>query len=532
MFRIVDRSMQTAEILVLLLASVCALALLAQRLTIPYPILLVLGGLAIGFIPGLPVVRMNPELVLLIFLPPLLFAQAWVTPWREFCRYRRAIFLLAVGCVLVTATAVAYVANALLGIPLAAGFALGAIVSPPDAVAASAIAERFGLPRRVVMILEGESLVNDATGLVAFKFAVAAVLTGSFSLAEASLQFVLVAVGGIILGLVVGWVAAAAFGKVKESSIVITFSLLVPYVAYLSAEQLHISGVLAAVAAGLYLGWRSPRLLAASARLEAVAVWDTLIFLLNSIIFLIIGLQLPLVWANLSSYPVLTLLGYALAICAVVVVVRALWVFPGAFLPYWLSRRIRETEPKPQWQNAVIISWTGMRGVVSLAAALALPVNLGNGAPFPGRDLIIFITFAVILATLVGQGLTLGPLIRWLGVKSDALGEEHETKVRLAMAEAAQLRLTEIALETRTPEAAINKLREAYDERIAHLTDEQAHVLGWSSQREELVASRRLRRQLIAAERRKLIELRERGDLDEHLLHQLEHELDLQEANL
>ena len=245
--------MDTAEILVLLLASVAALALLAQRLTIPYPILLVLGGLTIGFIPGLPSVRLSSDLVLLIFLPPLLFAQAWMTPWREFWKYRRPIFLLAVGLVLFTTTAVAFAAKALMGLPLAAGFVLGAIVSPPDAVAASAIAERFGLPRRVVMILEGESLVNDATGLVAYKFAVAAVLTGTFSFAQASLKFVFVAVGGIALGWVVGWGSARIFERVKDEAVLITLSLLVPYVSYLTAERLEVSGVLAAVTSGLYL---------------------------------------------------------------------------------------------------------------------------------------------------------------------------------------------------------------------------------------------------------------------------------------
>src|ERR1051326_2814617 len=294
--------MDTAEILVLLLASVAALPFLAQRLTIPYPILLVLGGLAIGFIPGLPSVRLSPGLVLLIFLPPLLFAQAWMTPWREFWKYRRPIFLLAVGLVLFTTTAVALAAHALMGLPLAAGFLLGAIVSPPDAVAASAIAERFRLPRRIVTILEGESLVNDATGLVAYKFALAAVLTGAFSFAQASLQFLFVALGGIALGWGVGWGSARLFERIKDESVLITLSLLVPYVGYLTAERFEVSGVLAAVTSGLYLGRRAPQMLNASTRLQAGGFWGMLVFLLNSVVFLLIGLQLPAIWASLSNY--------------------------------------------------------------------------------------------------------------------------------------------------------------------------------------------------------------------------------------
>ena len=310
--------MDTAEILVLLLASVAALALLAQRLTIPYPILLVLGGLAISFIPRLPSARLSSELVLFIFLPPLLFAQAWMTPWREFWKYRRPIFLLAVGLVLFTTTAVAFAAQILMGLPLTAGFVLGAIVSPPDAVATSAIAERFGLPRRIVTILEGESLVNDATGLVAYKFAVAAVLTGTFSFAQAGLQFVFVAAGGIALGWAVGWGRARIFERVKDEAVLITLSLFVPYVGYLTAERLEVSGVLAAVTSGLYLGRRAPQMFSASTRLQAGAFWDMLVFLLNSMVFLLIGLQLSTIWANLSDYSMPILLFYAVATWLVV----------------------------------------------------------------------------------------------------------------------------------------------------------------------------------------------------------------------
>ena len=524
--------MDKAEILVLLLASIAALALLAQRLAIPYPILLVLGGLAIGFIPGLPSVRLSAELVLLIFLPPLLFAQAWMTPWREFWKLRRAIFLMAVGLVLFTTTAVAYAAQALMGLPLAAGFVLGAIVSPPDALAASAIAERFRLPRRVVTILEGESLVNDATGLIAYKFAVAAVLTGTFSIANAGLHFVVVAVGGVAAGWAVGWGSARLFERIKDEAVLITLSLLVPYVGYLTAERLEVSGVLVVVTSGLYLGRLAPQLLNASTRLQAGAFWEMLVFLLNSIVFLLIGLQLPSIWASLSNYPLPMLLGYAIAIWLVVILVRPIWVWPGVYLPRWLSHRIRQTEPDPDWRNVLIVAWSGMRGVVSLAAALALPATTASGEQFPGRDLLVFLTFAVILGTLVGQGLTLAPLIKWLRIRPDRHEENEEIKTRIALAEAAQLRIAQLVQEARLPDSAVNSLRAKYDDRIAHLTDEQAHVLGWSSRREELVAGRRLRREALAAERRKLLELRHRGDVADELLHKLQHELDLEEARI
>jgi CPA1 family monovalent cation:H+ antiporter len=434
--------------------------------------------------------------------------------------------------VLFTATAVAFAAQSLIGLPLAAGFILGAIVSPPDAVAASAIAERFGLPHRIVMILEGESLVNDATGLVIYKFGIAAVMAGSFSLMQASVQFVVVALAGAAIGLAVGWVSKEAFKRLHDNATLITLSLLVPYVSYLASEQLHVSGVLAAVTTGLYLGWHAPKMLTASARLEATTVWTMLVFLLNSIIFLLIGLQLPGVWANLSRYSVSTLIKYAAAMLLVVILVRALWVFPGAYLPRWLSRRVRETEPNPTWRNVLIVAWSGMRGIVSLAAAMALPIKTKGDQPFPGRDLIIFITFAVILGTLVGQGLTLPALIRWLGIKPDPREDKRETRIRLALAEAAQSRLAELAQEPRLPEASLNAVRVMYESRVRHLNDEQAQILGWSTQLEELVATRRLRRATLTAERQKLIELRDQGEVDDKLLQELQHELDLEEAKI
>src|SRR5262245_56000559 len=405
--------MQTAELLVLLLISVASFGLVARWLNVPDPIVLVLGGLAVSLIPGLPRVDLEPDYVFLVVLPPLLYAQAWFTSWKEFREQIRPITMLAVGLVLTTTVAVALVTHALLPeIPLAAAFVLGAIVSPPDVVAASAIAHRLRLPKRLVTVLEGESLVNDATGLVAYKFALAAVATGSFSIVEAGAGFVIVAVGGVAVGLAAGWLFIRLLTWIRDDLIDIVLSLVAPYVAYLGAERLHVSGVLATVTAGIWMGARGSELLAASTRLTGTAFWNTLVFLLNGGVFMLIGLQLSEVVRGLHDHPWSELLTQAALIGGAVIVTRLLWVFPGAWLPRWIFPSVRAREPMPPWRNLAILGWCGMRGVVSLAAALAVPRLLPDGTEFPERDLILFFTFAVILITLVGQGLSLPWLIR------------------------------------------------------------------------------------------------------------------------
>src|SRR6266496_406156 len=372
-----------AEIFVGLLLAVAVLALVARQLTIPYPILFVIGGLLIGLVPKLPKVRLDPELVFLFILPPLLFPAALFTSWRDFRANRRPIALLAIGLVLFTTVVVAVLAHYFMGLPLAAGFVLGAIVSPPDAIAASAIAERLHIPRRIVTILEGESLVNDATALVAFRFAVVAVTTGTFSLAHASGQFFIVGLGGIAVGLAIGAVTAWIEKPIDDPPIEITISLLTPFAAYLPAEQLGVSGVLAVVTAGLYHGWRIPEITSSRTRLQAGPVWEMVEFLLNGFIFLLIGLQLPEVLRHLSGRSIPQLVWYAFVISLAVIILRILWVFPATYLPRVLFKSIRARDPYPAWQHVTIVAWTGMRGVVSLAAALALPFTLENGSPFP-----------------------------------------------------------------------------------------------------------------------------------------------------
>ena len=525
--------MQTAELLILLLISVAGFGLLARKIQVPDPIVLVLGGLVVSLIPGLPSVELDPEYVFLIVLPPLLYAQAWFTSWKDFRDNLRPIVMLGVGLVLFTMTAVAYVVHALVPeVPLAAAFALGAIVSPPDAVAASAIAQRLRLPKQLVVILEGESLVNDATGLVALKFALAALATGSFSMGRASAEFLLVASGGVLMGLLVGWVFAKLLKWIRDDLIDIVLSLITPYVAYLGAERLHLSGVLASVAAGIYLGARSPELLSASARLTGAAFWNALVFLLNGVVFMLIGLQLPEVIRGLHDHPPRELLLYAAVVGGVVIVTRMIWVFPGAYLPRFLSSRIRARDPYPPWQSVAVAGWCGMRGVVSLAAALAVPHVLPDGREFPERDLILFLTFCVILTTLVGQGLTLPAVIRRLGVTTGQTEEHVEREARRSAAKAALKRIEEIVAIERLTEEAIQVVTGLYEDRLNHLGDELADNLGWSPRRQRSIEARRLRRAAVAAERQEIIALHRRHHLSKDLLHKLERELDWEETRL
>ena len=524
--------LKPVEILVLLFGAIVAVVLLGGRAKVPYPIALVIGGLCISLVPALPVVRINPELVFLCFLPPLLYAAAWFTSWHEFKANLRPIFLLAIGLVLFTTIVTGVVIHAVIpALPLAVAFAFGAIVSPPDAVAATAIATQMKLPKRIVTILEGESLVNDATGLVALRFALAAAALGTFSVTHAIIQFLWVAAAGLGLGLAVGVVMERAMRLIKDDALIITVSLLVPYLAYLPAERLHVSGVLATVSAGIYGGWKGPELLAASTRLNAVAVWSLLVFVVNCALFILIGLQLPEVLRELTDYSKWQLIAYGALASGVVILVRPIWVFPATWLPRLLNQRLRRRDPIPPWRHIVVVSWSGMRGVVSLAAALALPLTLPGGQPFPGRNLVIFLTFCVIFATLVLQGLSMPFLIRRLGAegKSD---DHDEREARLKLAHAALARLNEVAKGSSTNEKAIQRVTAIYEERIQQLSDQIADVLGWSPDRERLVETRRLWLEALRAERRELIKLRRSHQIDEELMHRLEREIDLDETRI
>jgi CPA1 family monovalent cation:H+ antiporter len=523
----------TVEIFVGMLLAVAALAWLARRLHIAYPILFVIGGLLLALIPGVPRVTLNPELVFLFFLPPLLFPAALFTPWRDFRENLRPISLLAVGLVLITATAIAFLAHYFMNLPLAAGFVLGAIVSPPDAIAATAIADRLRVPRRIVTVLEGESLVNDATALVAYRFAIMAVVTGTFSLGDASLKFFVVCLGGIALGLAVGWLAAWFHKHVEDAPIEITVSLLTPFAAYLPAERLGLSGVLAVVTAGLYLGWRLPEITNFQTRLDARPVWDTVEFILNGLVFILIGLQLPTVLhaASTDHLPKTQLIIYALLISLAVIVVRVLWVFPATYLPRFLFKSLRARDPYPSWKHVSIVAWTGMRGVVSLAAALALPFQRADGSPFPGRDLILFLSFVIILATLVVQGLSLPPLIRWLGVEDDDSLENEERKARLAANQAALARLSEIAENNPAKADAAKRLRIEYEDRIRQL---EVTETNHANRRLRLFSAEyeRLSQEGLKQERETILQLRNQEVINDEVLRRIQQDIDLAEARL
>ncbi len=510
-----------------LMVAVAIVAVLARRLQVPYPILLVIGGLGLALIPGLPRVRLNPELVFLFFLPPLLYPAALFTSWRDFRADLGSISLLAVGLVLFTTVAIAWVAHVLTGMPWAAGFVLGAIVSPPDALAATTIAHRLRLPRRIVTILEGESLVNDATALVAYRFGVAAVLSGSFSLAGASGRFVVAGAGGVLFGLLIGWAVGKIHARLDDPPVQVTISLLTPFAAYLPADRLGLSGVLAVVAAGLYLGWRAPEIVTARMRLQSYPVWGMVEFLLNGLIFILIGLQLPEVVGNLAERSKWELAWHGLAISGAVIAVRMAWVFSATWL-----RRMFCTAPEdkhPDWRRVAIIGWTGMRGVVSLAAAMALPARLPDGAAFPARDLILFLTFSVIFATLVLQGLSLPAIIRWARLEDDGESEREEREARLKANEAALARLNELG--GSADKGALERLRAEYDDRIRQLEvfrngGEATTVVSRQGAYETLLG------EALKTERRTILRLRNERVINDAVLRRIQRDLDLAEGRL
>ena len=513
-----------------LLVAIVTLTAVATRLRLPYVILLVLGGLALGFVPGLPDIKLDPELVLFLFLPPLIYSSAWLTSWREFRANLRPILLLSVGLVLATTTVVAVVAHGLMGLPWPVAFVLGALVSPTDAVAASATAKNLGLPRSIVTVIEAESMVNDATGLVVYRFAVAAVVSGGFSLAQASMQFVLVSAGGLIIGLLVGWPLAWLHRHLDNAPLEIAITLLTPFAAYLLAEAIGVSGVLAVMAAGLYLSRQSSRFFSSNTRLQADAVWNVLVFLLNGFLFLLIGLQLHSILGTVASRAPLVLIGDALILCLTVVGVRIAWVIIFDVLSPLLRRRLRSGEPLPHLRNVVILAWMGMRGGLSLAAALALPLTIMGGSQFPERDLVIFLTFCVILATLVGQGLSLTPLIKLLHLREDGSLQREHSLAHLAAAHAAQDRLTELAEEEWVPEEDLTRLRSKYEDKIEALTTRKDDT-GVADERngDRPAVKRRLHQELLKAERNAIIHLRDQGRIDDEVQRQVERELDLEE---
>ncbi|MBV8344948.1 MAG: Na+/H+ antiporter [Candidatus Eremiobacteraeota bacterium] len=523
--------MSQASVLVTFLGAVVVLAVLAKRLRVPYPIAFTIGGIALAFARHLPRPHIEPDLIMLLVVPPLLYSAAWSTDWVALKRNARPIAFLAVGLVIVTMLVVAVVVHAVLPEftwPLA--FTLGAIVSPPDAVAAEAIFERLAIPRRVAAIISGECLMNDATALVLYRFAIAAAVSGTFSLARASIAFVIVAAGGTLVGMAVALllegvlrqIGRLGFGDAMIASVVF---LLAPFAAYLAAEELHVSGVLAAVSAGLLLSRRSVSFIDPETRVLGSAVWRLLTFVLNAFAFLLIGLELPSILAALEPH-VRDYALYGLLVSVTVILVRIAWVFPATYLPRSLNARLRRHDPSPAWQPVAVLAWAGMRGIVSLAVALSLPYTLGD-QPFAARSVMIFLTFCVVFFTLVVQGLTLGPLIEWLGVTETSRSHRRETGLRIRALEAGIVRLQDdrvqhaSALEREIADRVLEEYRQRIDV-LRGKSDQEGGV----EERESRI-DRKVQKEALAAERDAIVAMRRAGEIPDDIYRSIEYDLDL-----
>ncbi|MEP6909190.1 MAG: Na+/H+ antiporter [Actinomycetota bacterium] len=512
-----------------LLVSAAALLLLADPLRIPYPILLVLGGLAIGFAPGIPSITMPPDVVLFGILPPLLYTAAFNTGLRELRQNLRPISLLAVGLVTATMLVIAVLGHVALGLSWPVGFVLGAVISPTDPIAANAIGRRFGIPRRTLSVIEGESLVNDGTALVFFKFAVAAAVTGGFSLSHATASFVWTVVGGVAVGLVIGRVIRFVRFRLNNPPLEVMIAFLTGYFTFLPASAIGASGVLAVVTAGVYMGWYTPELTTVETRLQGSGFWAILSFLLNVVLFGLVGLQLQPILDSLSGHSSWQLIGYAGFVSAAVIITRIVWIFPLTYAPRWLFGRKREDVPP--WQRPAFVAWAGMRGAITLAAALAIPLHTDTGAPFPDRELIVFLAFCVVLATLVVQGLSLPVVIRLLGLEDDGLDYKEETKARIHAVDAGLARLDEIVDADGVLPDTAERLRGQYQFRrnrfSARFDDADDGAIEERSQ-----AYQRVRRNLLDAERNALHALRNEGRISDEVMQRVERDLDLEDSRL
>ena len=514
-----------ADLVLALLAAVAALVTIARRIGIAYPILLLIGGLVLGLVPGVPAVRLEPDVIFLIVLPPLLYRAAYFTPLRSLRANLGTISALAVALVVATALGVAAVARMLVPeIPWSVAIVLGAIVAPPDAIAATAIASRLGLPRQIVTILEGESLLNDATALTMYSIALAVAAGGVFSPSTAAVTFAGALLGGGAIGVAIGWVVAQIRRRIEDTPVEITISLLTPYAAYLPAERLGASGVIAVVAAGLYLGHRGARIAGADARLTGRAVWETVTFLLNGFVFVVMGLEAPLLVRAITPSFAIALVGIGLAVCGVLVIVRVVFIFATVYLP----QRVRGERDTA---CSIVLSWAGMRGVVSLAAALAVPTALPAGGQFPAREPLVIATVTVIVFTLVGQGLTLPWLIRRLGIGSHLALRQEEALARQALLEAAGRRIDELYPVWPGHRPLLDQMRATYQHRSEHV-DRQRHPAREDEEDRELIEHREIQRTVIDSEREALMRLRAEGEIGEEVLRELERELDLEERRM
>ncbi len=526
-------NVQAVELVfLLLLLFVVAFGTLARKLQIPYPIVLVIAGGLLGFIPGIPKIALNPDVIFFVILPPLLYSAAWVTSWRDFSYNMVSILLLAFGLVFFTVAGVAESAHWLFaGFDWKLGLVLGAVIAPTDALAATSIAERVGIPKRITTLIEGESLVNDATGLLALEFGIAIVLRNETpTVATGIARLAYLTFGGLAVGLITGWIVNWIERHIDDGPIEIAISILVPYAAYLTADRLRASGVLAVVACGLYLSRRSSGFFSPQVRLQAWAVWGALDFILNGLVFVLIGLQLPYVLAGIHGYSHGTLLLYGALFSALVIALRVVWVFPGAHLAHWIrTRLLHQKLTKPTLAGTLILGWTGMRGVIALAAAIALPQVLADGSPFPQRNLIVFLAFCVILVTLVLQGLTLPWLVRIFGIADPPGSNVEEEAARREILEAALAYLAE------QRQKDTGEFDSIYEDLVGHYRHRLADVIGKEDGESDLSPEgherlSRISRDLLRLERQTAVRLRNQGRINDETLRQLEHELDLRES--
>ncbi|MGC2178652.1 MAG: Na+/H+ antiporter [Bradyrhizobium sp.] len=519
------------QLFLILLAVLAGTALLARRVEVAPAILLLLAGIALAFVPGMPSPELPPELILLLVLPPLIYSAAVAMSWREFKFNLRPIILLSVGCVIFTAFAVAAATHYLIGLPWNVGFLLGAIVAPPDVVAPLAVARRLAIPRRIMVVLEGEGLANDATALILYRFAVVAISTGVFSFPKAIGEFSAIVVGEADFGIAVGWLSLRARHWARDPQIEITLSLITPYVAFWLPERFGGSGVIATVACGLYMSWNGPLLISAATRLQGIFFWNLVIYLIEGLLFLLTGFQMRLLFEKSKAFPLDDILIATALVTVMIVIARFAWTFPAIYLPRIIGR-IRERDPAPPWQWAFVLSFTGVRGAVSLAAALALPFALPDGSPFPERDLILFVAFGVIFITLVGFGLGLAPIVRWLGVaqagRSERVAElESEISARREALDAALKSFDRITEHREISDEVVQLLRARHETRASQLPnslDPDARLRS--------ATGTGLTRELISAERKFIHVLLRDGKITDETRRHIERDLDLEEASL
>jgi monovalent cation/hydrogen antiporter len=519
------------QLFLILLAVLAGTALLARRVDIAPAILLLLAGTALAFVPGMPSPELPPELILLLVLPPLIYSAAVAMSWREFKFNLRPIVLLSVGCVIFTAFAVAAATHYLIGLPWNVGFLLGAIVAPPDVVAPLAVARKLAIPRRIMVVLEGEGLANDATALILYRFAVAAIATGLFSLPKAIGEFSAIVVGETLFGIAVGWLSLRARHRARDPQIEITLSLITPYVAYWLPEHFGGSGVIATVACGLYMSWNGPLLISAATRLQGIFFWNLVIYLIEGLLFLLTGFQMRILYERSKAFPLDDILIATALVTLMIVIARFAWTFPAIYVPRMIER-IRLRDPAPPWQWAFVLSFTGVRGAVSLAAALALPYTLPDGSAFPYRDLILFVAFGVIFITLVGFGLGLAPVVRWLGVAQAGRNErvaelESEISARREALDAAFKSLESMTEHRDLSEDVIRLLRARHETRTNQLPDSLD-----PDARLRSAAGTDLTRELIAAERKFIHVMLRDGKITDETRRHIERDLDLEEASL